>query len=147
METETSQPTCKRILFIGLGWLFFSLGVIGVFLPVMPTTVFMIMALWAFANSSRKLHAWLYTHSKFGPALQQWDRDRVIPIHAKIAALGGMLISLLYVTLFSGAPPLAVAAAVAFIAFGAVYVISKPSRATETIRIEHTDIKTGTHKP
>ena len=139
METGTSQPACKRIVFLGLGWLFFGLGVIGVFLPVMPTTVFMIMALWAFANSSQKLHSWLYTHSKFGPALQQWDRERVIPIHAKIAALGGMFISLIYVTLFSGAPPLAVAAAVAFIAFGAVYVASKPSRTTEAVSAEHTN--------
>jgi len=139
MQTEPSHTTCKRIVFLGLGWLFFGLGVVGVFLPVMPTTVFMIMALWAFANSSQKLHSWLYTHSKFGPALQQWDRERVIPIHAKIAALGGMLISLIYVTLFSGAPPLAVAAAVAFITFGAVYVISKPSRTAEAVSVKHTD--------
>jgi len=136
MRTKASQPTCKRIVFLALGWLFFVLGVIGVFLPVMPTTIFMIMALWAFANSSQKMHTWLYTHAKFGPALQRWDRDGVIPIHAKIAALGGMFISLIYVTVFSGAPPLAVGAAVALIAFGAVYVLSKPSRVVHVIAVK-----------
>ncbi|HEY9079615.1 YbaN family protein [Magnetovibrio sp.] len=139
MQSAPPPPTCKRVLFLGLGWLFFCLGVVGAFLPVMPTTVFMIMALWAFANSSRNLHTWLYTHEKFGPALQQWDRERVIPVHAKLAALGGMLISLIYVTVFSGAPPLAIAAAVAFIAFGAVYVISKPSRIAQAVPVSQND--------
>lgn len=129
-EPSPQQPQstkCKRALFIGLGWLFFALGVVGVFLPVMPTTVFMIMALWAFANGSKRLHTWLYSHHKFGPSLQQWDKHRVIPVHAKIAAIGGMIISLTYVTLFSGAPSLAVAATVAVMTFGAGYVLSKPS--------------------
>jgi len=137
MQTEPSpqqpQPSmCKRALFIGLGWLFFALGVVGVFLPVMPTTVFMIMALWAFANGSKRLHTWLYTHHKFGPSLQQWDHHRVIPVHAKIAAIGGMIISLSYVVLFSGAPPLAVTATVAVMTFGAAYVLSKPSHIPQT---------------
>jgi len=126
--TLNTAPTCKRVLFLGLGWLFFALGLIGAFLPVMPTTLFMIMALWAFANSSKQLHQWLYNHPKYGPMLQHWDEHRVIPIHAKIAAIGGMAISLTYVTVFSSAPPLAMFAAIAFIGFGAVYVLSKPSR-------------------
>jgi len=135
MDHDTPPSRCKRTLFLGLGWLFFALGVVGAFLPVMPTTLFMIMALWAFANSSERLHTWLYTHPKFGPALQRWDQHRVIPVHAKIAAIGGMTISMVYVTVFSAAPPLAMFAALAFIGFGAVYVLSKPSRvpATDTI--------------
>ena len=146
METRPSpqrppSTRCTRALFTGLGWLFFALGVVGVFLPVMPTTVFMIMALWAFANGSRRLHTWLYTHHKFGPSLQQWDRHRVIPVHAKIAAIGGMLISLTYVTLFSGAPHLAVVATVALMACGAVYVLSKPSRIPQTVSNQPTPLR------
>lgn len=135
MTATPPPPLCKRALFLALGWLFFVLGVIGAFLPVMPTTIFMIMALWAFANSSKRLHRWLYEHPRFGPALQRWDQHRVIPVHAKIAAIGGMSISLAYVTIYSTAPPLAVFAAVAFIAYGAFYVLTKPSRipaATDT---------------
>lgn len=133
MTNETPIPACKRALFLGLGWVFFALGVIGAFLPVMPTTIFMIMALWAFANSSKRLHTWLYTHPRFGQALQHWDQHQVIPMHAKIAAIGSMTISLVYVTVYSGAPPLAVFAAIAFIGFGAVYVVSKPSQIPDNI--------------
>lgn len=136
MDNETPPQTCKRALFLALGWLFFALGIVGAFLPVMPTTIFMIMALWAFANGSKRLHGWLYNHPRYGEALQRWDQHRVIPVHAKVAAIGGMAISLIYVTLYSGAPPLAVACAVAFIAFGAVYVLSKPSHIPQTASIK-----------
>ncbi|MCW8917075.1 MAG: YbaN family protein [Magnetovibrio sp.] len=133
---KTKRPTpeaCKKTVFLVLGWLFFALGVIGAFLPVMPTTLFMIMALWAFANGSEELHNWLYTHPRFGPALQHWDQHRVIPLHAKIAAIGGMGISLIYVVVFSDAPTLAVFAATAFIAVGAVYVLSRPSQVPQKV--------------
>lgn len=139
MINEPTPTKCKRALFMGLGWLFFALGIIGAFLPVMPTTLFMIMALWAFANSSERLHAWLYNHPKFGPALQHWDQHRVIPVHAKIAAIGGMAISLVYMLVFSNAPPLAIAATVSFIAYGAFYVLTKPSNIPETIVIKSED--------
>ena len=137
MSNTTHTPACKRILFLGLGWLFFGLGVVGAFLPVMPTTIFMIMALWAFANSSKQLHKWLYTHPLFGRSLQRWDQHRVIPVHAKIAAIGGMTISLVYVTIYSGAPTLAVFASVIFIGMGAVYVLSKPSQVPDAIPLNN----------
>ncbi|MEG3618879.1 YbaN family protein [Magnetovibrio sp. PR-2] len=128
-ETNTSIPAaCKKHVFIALGWIFFALGVIGAFLPVMPTVLFMILALWAFANGSEELHNWLYNHPRFGPSLQRWDKHRVIPLHGKIAAIGGMALSLIYVIGFSEAPAVAKFAATAFITFGAIYVITKPSR-------------------
>ncbi len=128
---RTTPEACKKTIFLVLGWLFFALGVIGAFLPVMPTTLFMIMALWAFANGSEELHNWLYNHPKFGAALQHWDQHRVIPLHAKIAAMGGMGISLIYVVIFSEASTLAMFAAISFIAIGAVYVLSRPSKAPQ----------------
>jgi len=139
MNDTAPPPLCKRAFFLALGWVFFALGIIGAFLPVMPTTIFMILALWAFANSSKSLHAWLYTHPKFGRALQHWDQHRVIPIHAKIAAIGGMSISLAYVIVFSAAPPVAVFSAIALIAFGAVYVLSRPSRIPDPVFSEPED--------
>ena len=52
----------KRIVLIALGWLCVGLGFIGIFVPGIPTTIFLIIALWAFSNSSKKLRDWLLNH-------------------------------------------------------------------------------------
>ena len=75
-----------RLLYITLGMLFVSLGALGAILPVLPTVPFMLLALWCFANSSERLHEWLYHHKLFGPPLQRWKQYRVIPLHTKIIA-------------------------------------------------------------
>lgn len=90
-----------RHLFFVLGWIFFLLGFIGVFLPVMPTTPFMLLALWAFARSSERFHNWLYHHPVLGPPLQQWHQYRVIPPVAKILSVSFMSISVISISLFS----------------------------------------------
>ena len=73
---------------------------IGVVIPGMPTTIFLIVALWAFSKSSDRFHDWLYNHPRFGPSLRNWSSYRVIPVRAKIFAVGLMLASWLIVTLF-----------------------------------------------
>jgi uncharacterized protein len=75
-----------KLLYFILGWFFFTLGVIGVFLPLLPTTPFMLLALWAFSKSSQRFHNWLYHHKYFGPFIQKWDKHRIIPLKAKITA-------------------------------------------------------------
>ena len=69
------------------------LGIIGAFLPVMPTTVFILIAAWAFAKSSDRLHQALLDHPKTGPAIRAWRYNQCIPTRAKIAAVISMLIS------------------------------------------------------
>jgi uncharacterized membrane protein YbaN (DUF454 family) len=68
---------------LGLGWTFFGIGLVGTLLPLVPTTPFMLLALWAFSIGSERFHRWLYHHPVFGPPLQRWQRDRVIPLWAK----------------------------------------------------------------
>ncbi len=70
-----------------------ALGVIGFFLPVMPSTVFFLIALWAFSRSSRRFHTWLYTHPRFGPPLQDWHERRAIPLRAKVWAVSLIAVS------------------------------------------------------
>ena len=61
----------------------------------MPTTVFLILAAFAFARSSPRLHAWIIGHPRFGPAIVNWQTHGSISRNAKIAALSAMALSLL----------------------------------------------------
>ena len=74
----------KKIILLSLGWICVGLGFIGIFVPGLPTTIFLIVALWAFTKSSNKLRIWLLNHKKFGPFLRDWQEHRVVPLRAKI---------------------------------------------------------------
>lgn len=106
----------------------FALGFIGAFLPVLPTTPLMILALWGFSNGSESLHDWLYNHPKFGGSLRDWDQHRMIPIKAKVMAISMMSLSATYLIFFSGAPNIAIICALGLMSYGAIYVLLKPSR-------------------
>ena len=73
----------SRPLYAVLGCLFVILGYIGVLLPVMPGTIFFILALNCFRRSNAKLEAWLLARSKIGPVLQEWDRTGAISPRVK----------------------------------------------------------------
>ena len=74
----------SRIVLLVLGWICVSLGFIGIFVPGLPTTIFLIIALWAFTKSSKKLRFWLLNHKRFGPILRNWQEHKVVPLRAKI---------------------------------------------------------------
>ena len=74
----------KKILLLSLGWLCVGLAFLGIFIPGIPTTPFLIVALWAFAQSSKKFHSWLLNHKMFGPILRNWESHKVVPRNAKI---------------------------------------------------------------
>lgn len=131
-----TRATRKAVLLV-LGCSFVALGVAGVILPVLPTTPFMLIALWCFARSSQRFHDWLYHHRMFGPPLQKWDRYRVIPISAKVFACAAMSASLLYITVVQPVPGYLAAIAAAVMAYGAWFILTKPSRVPEAIRQEN----------
>lgn len=116
-----------RAAFLGLGFIFVGLGFIGAFLPVLPTTPFLILAAACFARSSTRFESWLLNHPHFGPLLTDWRARGAIPRRAKFAALAGMIVGF---TLFrlSGDHGLPLTLAVAGIMLtGLVYVFSRPS--------------------
>ncbi|HWR78350.1 MAG TPA: YbaN family protein [Thiobacillus sp.] len=76
-----------RLLFAGLGTLFLLLGVIGIFLPVLPTTPFLLLAAACYARSSRRIYHGLLQHSHFGPLIREWREHRSMPYRAKRKAL------------------------------------------------------------
>lgn len=128
MPAPEDLPRLHRLALFALGWVFVAVAMAGALLPLVPTTPFLLLALWAFSRSSRRFHRWLLEHPLFGPPLREWEAHRVIPVRAKLFAVCGMAGAMVWVSLFTSAPWYAVAAMAAVIAYGAWYVLSKPSR-------------------
>lgn len=74
------------------GLLALGLGILGAFLPLLPTTVFILLAAWCFAKSSPKWHQRLLNNTLFGPMIEQWESGQCIPNKAKVIAISSMLI-------------------------------------------------------
>jgi len=121
----------NRTLYFILGWCFFVTGAIGAVLPVLPTTPFMLLALWAFSRSSQRFHDWLYHHRLFGPPLQAWQQYRVIPRTAKMMSVSVMLLSCSYLLFFSDIHYGFKIAAILPMLYGMYFVLSKPSYPSE----------------
>ena len=79
---------------MGLGWLSVALGVIGLFLPVLPTTPFLLLAAACFARGSPRLHAWLLSHPRLGPLMRDYLDGHGIALKAKVYAIGSMWLSI-----------------------------------------------------
>lgn len=90
----------KRIIYLILGWVSLILGFIGIFLPVLPTTPFALLAAYFFSQSSEKLHSWLLEQKHLGPLIKNWERYGVIRIKAKILATVTMVLLFSYTTIF-----------------------------------------------
>ena len=75
-----------RVFWLLLGLSSLLLGGVGVILPLLPTTPFLLLSAFCFAGSSDRLHDWLLTHRVFGPLIENWRRHRAIARSAKIAA-------------------------------------------------------------
>ena len=77
----------KRTILIIIGWLAVVLATLGVVLPLLPTTPFLLLAAWCFARSSPQFHHWLLYRSWFGSYIRYWQQHRALPPGAKPRAL------------------------------------------------------------
>jgi hypothetical protein len=113
------------------GWLFVGLGIVGALLPLLPTTIFIILAAGCFARSSPRLETWLLRHPRFGPTLRAWRAEGAIPRRGKVAACLGMAVG--YALFWSSMQPgLFVDVAVAIALAGcAAFILSRPTPADE----------------
>ena len=124
--TGSKRAAALRFAYLLAGFALLGLGIIGAFLPLMPTTIFVILAAGCFARSSRRLEEWLLAHKQFGPLIKAWRTVGAIPRRGKVLASIGMILG--YVPFLIGAKPDWPLALFVLAVFGgsALYVLSRP---------------------
>jgi uncharacterized membrane protein YbaN (DUF454 family) len=90
---EHGSPLVRGLLLVA-GCLCVALGVLGIFLPLLPTTPFMLLAAACFARSSRRFHDWLLANRTFGPLIHEWRRHRSVPYRTKLTAIALMALTM-----------------------------------------------------
>lgn len=116
-----------RYLYLALGLAFVALGVVGAFLPVLPTTPFLIVAAACFARSSPRLESWLIDHPRFGPVLSTWRKHGAIPRTAKLMALAGISSGFLLFLMTSDPGPLMMIGVVALMLGSLAFIFTRPT--------------------
>ncbi|MBY0510315.1 MAG: YbaN family protein [Rhodospirillaceae bacterium] len=125
VPNPTPQESVWRLPLLAAGWLFVGLGIVGAFLPVMPTTIFMIAALACFAKASPRLARWLLDHPRFGPPLRAWTEEGAISKKSKRLAVAAMAVSwgIVAATAHNILVPVGVGAVLVIVA---IYVATRP---------------------
>lgn len=77
------RPLWQRVLWGAAGVLALAAGIVGIFLPLLPTTPFVLLAAFCFSRGSARLEAWLLAHPRLGPPIAEWRARRAIPLRAK----------------------------------------------------------------
>lgn len=130
-EEEPSGPSASRPLkpmrrlYLCLGYGSIALAVIGLALPLLPTTPFLLLAIWCFARSSPERVEWLYEHPRFGGLLSSWRDEGAIPLSAKISAVGALGLSYMVILWTVDSEPVRLIVAV-MMAGVALYVVTRP---------------------
>jgi hypothetical protein len=115
----------KRIAWFTIGIAALGLGIIGIALPLLPTTPFILLAAFAFARSSDRMHKWLVEHQMFGPMIENWRAHGAISRRAKIVSTVSMalIFTLSIVLQFS---PLVLTIQGVVIALCITFVLTRP---------------------
>lgn len=122
-----SFSSLPRWLWLSVTYASLGLAAAGAVLPILPTTPFLLLALWAGTRASPRLRFRLYRHPRYGPILRNWHRHGVVPVSAKLLACSLMLVSAIALW-FSQAPTVLIMAMCVFFAAVAFFILSRPSR-------------------
>ena len=116
----------KRIALLIVGIIALGLGGLGVVLPLVPTTPFILVAAFAFAGSSEKLHQWLLDHELFGSLIANWRSHGAISRKTKIVSILAM-VAVVGISLVLGIPDHAIIIQIVILSAAAFFVLSRPA--------------------
>lgn len=125
-ETERSGKSPARAVWMGVGFAALALAALGVALPLLPTTPFLLVAAFAFARSSERWHAWLHSHRVFGPMIENWRRHRAIDRRTKIVGVASMA-AVMALSVALDVDPVVLAVQAVALTASAAFVLSRPS--------------------
>ena len=117
-----------QYLYITVGWLFLGLGFIGIFLPLLPTTPFVLLAAFCFSRGSTTLHRWLLEQKTFGPMIRDWNQHGIIRLRVKWTSAILIVLMIGYPVLFG---PLSrpIKIGLVMVGFGVIgFIWSRPSQ-------------------
>jgi uncharacterized membrane protein YbaN (DUF454 family) len=114
-----------RLTWLVVGLVALALGAIGIAVPLLPTTPLILLAAFAFARSSNRLHEWLITHDVFGTLIDNWQRHGAISRRAKIASVVSM-IALLVISLAMAAPTVVIVVQLVVLGAVALFILTRP---------------------
>jgi uncharacterized membrane protein YbaN (DUF454 family) len=122
-----------RSLLLVLGWTCVVLGFVGVFVPGMPTTVFLLVAAWCFYRSSERAHAWLLEHRVLGPYVRDVLSGKGMPLRSKLIAIAVMWLACGSSAWFFVPVVWAKVAVLACAVIGSYFVLRVPTRVAERV--------------
>lgn len=123
---DTKHAWLVRLFFGVAGATALTLGIIGIFLPLLPTTPFVLLSAACFAKSSPRVEQWLISHKRFGPMILGWRERGAIPVRAKIAACVGMGIGFAVFVALSSPPYWLIGVVFVVLACVAAFILTRP---------------------
>ena len=114
-----------RLLWVTIGLAAILAALLGVLLPLLPTTPFVLLAAFAFARSSSRLHRWLHNHALFGPLIENWNRYGAISLSAKTAGIVSMA-AVFGLSIVLGAPTFVLIVQALVLGICALFIASRP---------------------
>lgn len=127
-EVRKHSSPVVRILLVAAGTACVGLGVLGLFLPLLPTTPFLLLAAACYARASPRFYNWLLNNRTFGPTIREWQRYRSIPYRTKLTAIALMSVTLTSSIVFFVRNPYLQATLAMFGVALAVWMYRIPSR-------------------
>ncbi|MEX3011833.1 YbaN family protein [Hoeflea sp. TYP-13] len=114
-----------RLIWLVAGCLSLVAGIIGIFLPLLPTTPFLLLAAYCFARGSRKLHQWLINHPRLGPPIRDWETYRAISKRGKTLAMVG-IVAVFVISIIAGVANYVIIIQIVVLSAVSLFILTRP---------------------